>query len=97
VADEGAHGFAGLGHQGAVPGREALQVFAEQADGRIGGYLGSWLVHALFLDEDAAGQDDGLGALTGGSQGAVHQQLIETEFVETELHEYGAGGPFATR
>ena len=41
---------------------------------------GSGLVDALVVDEDAAGEDEGLGALAGGSEGAVDEEFVEAGF-----------------
>jgi len=54
------------------------------------GSLGGWLavvsrnrsIDALLVNEDAAGEDEGLGALAGGGVALVYEQ-----FVEAGLHE----------
>jgi len=60
---------------------DVLEVVAQHADGGVFGDGGAGLVDALLVDEDAAGENEGLGALAGGGEGAVNE-----EFVEAKLH-----------
>ena len=57
-----------------------LEVGAEEAEFGVDGDLGAGLVDTLFLNEDAAGEDEGLGALAGDGVA-----LIDEEFVEADL------------
>jgi hypothetical protein len=59
---------------------DVTEVGAEEADGSIGGDGGARLVLLLLADENAAGQDESLGALASGDEAALHQQLVETDF-----------------
>lgn len=56
------------------------QVLAEHADGDIGGDLYAGLVYLLLVDEDAAGENQGLRALARGGVPSVDQQLVQTKF-----------------
>ena len=49
------------------------EVAAEEADGGVIRDGGAWLFVLLFVDEDAAGEDEGLSALAGGGQTTLHQ------------------------
>src|SRR5207245_1177502 len=63
---------------------DVLEVRAEEADGGGGGDGGAGLVDALLVDEDAAGEDEGLGAFAGGGVALVDEELVEAEL-------FGAG------
>lgn len=52
---------------------DVAQIAAEEADGGIGGDRVAGLIEFLLIDEDAAGEDEGLGALAGGGEAEVHQ------------------------
>ena len=91
AAGGGADVGAGEALDGDVPGGEGgfeleaaagdvAEVVAEHADDGVGGDGGAGFVDALLVDEDAAGEDQGLGALAGGGQGAVYEELVEAEF-----------------
>jgi hypothetical protein len=99
AAGGGADVGAGEGLDGDGPGGEGgfefeaaagdvAEVVAEEADD--GGVVdrGAGFVDALLVDEDAAGDDEGLGALAGGGEGAVNE-----DFVEAEFHGCGAVWP----
>ena len=88
---------AGEAFDGDVPGGEGgfefeaaagdvAEVVAEEADGGGVGDAGTGFVVALLVDEDAAGEDHGLGALAGGGEVAVYEELVEAEF-----HDGGQG------
>ena len=55
---------------------DVAEVVAEETDGGGVGDGGAGLVDALLVDEDAAGDDHGLGALAGGGEGAVNEELV---------------------
>jgi hypothetical protein len=55
---------------------DVLEVGAEETDGGGGGDGSAGLVDALLVDEDAAGEDEGLGALAGGSVALVDEELV---------------------
>jgi len=57
------------------------EVGAEETDGCRGGDGGAGFVDALVVDEDAAGEDEGLGPLTRGSVAAVDEELVEADFL----------------
>ena len=59
---------------------DVFEVGAEEADGGVGGDGGAGLVDALLVDEDAAGEDEGLGAFAGGGVALVDEEFVETEF-----------------
>ena len=65
---------------------DVAEVVAEEADdGGVvdeGAGLGglSAFFETLLVDEDAAGEDEGLGALAGGGEGTVNEELVETKF-----------------
>ena len=58
---------------------DVLEVGAEEADGGGGGDGGAGLVDALLVDEDSAGEDEGLGAFAGGGVALVDEELVETD------------------
>ncbi len=58
---------------------DVFEVGAEEADGGVGGDGGAGLVDALLVDEDAAGEDEGLGALAGGGVAVVDEEFVETD------------------
>jgi hypothetical protein len=58
---------------------DVTEIVAEETDGGVGGDGGAGLVDALLVDQDAAGEDKSLGAFAGGDEGAIDQQLVETE------------------
>ncbi len=58
---------------------DVLEVGAEEADGGCGGDGGAGLVDALFVDENAAGEDEGLSAFAGGGVAVVDEKLVETD------------------
>ena len=58
---------------------DVLEVGAEEADGGGCGDGGAGLVDALIVDEDAAGEDKGLGALAGGGVAVVDEEFIEAK------------------
>jgi hypothetical protein len=91
AAGGGADVGAGEAFDGDVPGGEGgfeleaaagdvAKVVAEEADGGIIGNRSAGFVDALLVDQDAAGDDHGLGTLAGGGEGAVNEELVETEF-----------------
>ena len=55
-------------------------VFAEKADGRVGGDGGARLVDFLFVDEDATGEDEGAGALAALDEAAFNEEKINAGF-----------------
>jgi hypothetical protein len=61
---------------------DVLEVGAEEADGGIGGDGSAGLVDALLIDEDPAGEDEGLGAFAGWGVAVIDEEFIETDFVE---------------
>ena len=58
---------------------DVFEIGAEEADGGGGGDRGAGLVDALFVDEDAAGEDEGLGAFAGGGVALVDEELVEAD------------------
>ncbi len=73
--------------------RDVAEVVAEEAE--VGGVVDerarfsglSAFFEALLVDEDAAGEDERLGSLARGGEGAVNEELVETKF-----HDGGAEG-----
>jgi len=55
---------------------DVLEVGAEETDLGGGGDGGAGLVDALLVDEDAAGEDEGLGAFAGGGVSLIDEQLV---------------------
>ena len=87
---------AGEAFDGEVPGGESgfeleasagdvAEVAAEHADNGGVGDGDAGLVDTLLVDEDPAGEDKGLGSFAGGGEGAVNEELVETEFHECRL------------
>jgi len=64
---------------------DVLEVGAEEADDGFGGDGSAWLVDPLLADEDATGEDEGLGAFARGGVALVDKQLVEAEFFSTRL------------
>ena len=60
---------------------DVLEVGAEETDGGGGGDGGAGFVDALLVDEDAAGEDEGLGAFAGGGVALVDEKLVETDLL----------------
>jgi len=60
---------------------DVFEVGAQEADGSGGGDGGAGLVDALLVDEDTAGEDESLGALTGGSVALVDEELVEADLL----------------
>lgn len=59
---------------------DVAQVSTEKADGSIAGDGGARLVLLLLADENAASEDEGLGAFAGGDEAALHQQFVQSGF-----------------
>ena len=59
---------------------DVAEVVAEHTDDGVLGDGGARFVDPLLVDEDATGEDQSLGALAGGGEGAVNEELVETEF-----------------
>ena len=59
---------------------DVARIVAGEADGGVVGNAGAGFVDALLVDQDAAGDDHGLGALAGFGERAVNEELVETEF-----------------
>ena len=59
---------------------DEFEVGAEEAEGGGGGAGRAGLVDPLLVDEDAAGEDEGLGALAGGGVALVYEELVEAGF-----------------
>ena len=59
---------------------DVLEVFAQEAN--IGCIVdaGSGLIDFLTVDQDLAGEYQGLGAFAGGGQAAFEQQFVEPNF-----------------
>jgi hypothetical protein len=56
--------------------RDELEVFAEEAE--VGGFVdrGAGLVDALLFNEDAAGEDEGLGPFAGLGVAAIDEEFV---------------------
>ena len=61
---------------------DVFEVGAEEADGSVGWDRGAGFVDALLVDEDAAGEDEGLGAFAGGCVAVVYEEFVEAGFHE---------------
>ena len=61
---------------------DVFQVGAEESDDSVGLDGRAGLVDALLVDEDTAGEDEGLGAFAGGCVALVYEEFVETEFHE---------------
>ena len=59
---------------------DVRHVFAEEADGGVGGDGGAGLVDLLLVDEDASGKDEGAGALTALGEIAVDEEDVDAGF-----------------
>ncbi len=68
---------------------DVFEVGAEEANGGVAGDGGAWLVDALLIDEDAAGEDEGLGAFAGGGVTEVDEELVEANFHGTVISGVG--------
>jgi hypothetical protein len=55
-----------------------FEIGAEEAEFGVDGDLGAGLVDALFGDEDAAGEDEGLCTLAGDGVAVVDEKFVET-------------------
>jgi hypothetical protein len=59
---------------------DVAEIAAEEADRGVVGDGMARFVELLLVDEDAAGEDEGLGALAGGDEAALDEQFVETGF-----------------
>ena len=59
---------------------DVAEIAAEEADGGVVGDGVAGLVELLLVHEDAAGEDEGLGALAGGDEAALDDKFVETGF-----------------
>ena len=57
---------------------DVFEIGAEEANDGVGGDGGTWLVDTLLVDEDAAGEDESLGAFAGGGVALVDEKLVDT-------------------
>jgi hypothetical protein len=64
---------------------DVFEVGAEEADGGGGGDGGAGLVDALLVDEDAAGEDESLGAFAGGGVALIDEEFVETDLLGADL------------
>ena len=55
---------------------DVAEISAEHADGGVARDGGAGFVDTLLVDEDTAGEDESLGALARGGQGAVNEELV---------------------
>jgi hypothetical protein len=59
---------------------DVFEIGAEEADDSGGRDRGAGFVYALFVDEDAAGEDESLGAFARGGVCLIDEEFIETKF-----------------
>jgi hypothetical protein len=59
---------------------DVAKIATEEADGGVGGYRVARLVELLLVDEDAAGEDESLGAFAGGDEAALDEQFVQARF-----------------
>jgi len=59
---------------------DVLEIGAEEADNGIRRDGSTWFVNALLVDEDAAGEDESLCALAGGSVALIDKKLVNAVF-----------------
>ena len=59
---------------------DVRHVVAEEADGGVGGNGGAGLVDFLFVDEDAASEDESAGTLAARDESALDEQEIDAGF-----------------
>jgi hypothetical protein len=57
---------------------DVFEIGAEEANDGVGGDGGTWLVNTLFVDEDAAGEDEGLRSFARGGVTLVDEKLVNT-------------------
>jgi hypothetical protein len=56
---------------------DVFEIGAEEANDGVGGDGGAWFVDALLVDQDAAGEDEGLGSLAGGGMALIDEKLVD--------------------
>ena len=56
---------------------DIAEIVAEEANGGVHGDGGAGFVDALLVDEDAAGEDEGLGAFAGGGVALIDEKLVD--------------------
>lgn len=66
---------------------DVFEVGTEEANGGGGGDRGARLVDALLIDEDAAGEYEGLGAFAGDGVALVDEELVEANLFGAGLFE----------
>jgi hypothetical protein len=59
---------------------DVFEIGAEETDDGVGRDRGTWLVNTLLVNEDAAGEDEGLCAFSRGSVAEVDEKLVNTMF-----------------
>lgn len=64
---------------------DELEVGAEETDDGVSSYRSAGFVDALLIDEDASGENEGLGAFTRGGVALIDEEFVETEFFGTEF------------
>jgi hypothetical protein len=59
---------------------DVFEIGTEKADDGAGGDRGTGFVNALLVDEDAACEDESLGAFAGGGMTLIDEKLVDTGF-----------------
>jgi len=59
---------------------DIFQVFAQQPNCGIRGDLRARLIELLVIDQDFPGENESLGAFSGGSQPTIKHEFVESEF-----------------
>jgi hypothetical protein len=57
---------------------DIFEIGAEETNDGFGGDGGTWLVNTLLVNEDAACEDESLGAFAGGGVALVDEKLVDT-------------------
>jgi len=68
---------------------DVLEVGAEEADDGFGGDRRAGLVDALLADEDAASEDEGLGAFARGGIALIDEELVEAKLFNARFNGVG--------
>jgi hypothetical protein len=75
---------------------DVLEIGAEEADDGFGGDWGAGLVDALLADEDATGEDEGLGSFARGGVALIDKELVEANLFSARVggigHQLDSGG-----
>jgi hypothetical protein len=69
-----------------------LEIFSEETNGGLLGNLGAGFADFLSFDQYFTGENQSLSSVTGASQAAFYQELIESEFQGRSVYSWPSAG-----